>query len=275
MSGNLDRGLGIIELLAMHGGPLPLHTIADQLNIPRSGAHRLLAMLGELGYVRQHVEGGEYQLTLKLASIALIYLSASGVVDVAQPVLDRLASASGELVRLGVIDDSRLVFVTKAQGARSGLRYDPDMGKEAALFCTANGHAWLSCLSDEDAMMLVSRQGFGKKGEHGPNAPQTVAQVLKQLQQARKRGFGMVIEASSPGMSAIAAPVRHPVSGAPIGTVSIAGPSSRLTEARMLELAPTLLDAAQQLSVACLGSPSFTSNLKGAQDSPAKLKRRA
>lgn len=46
MSGNLDRGLAIIELLAMHGGPLPLHAIADRLNIPRSGTHRLLTMLG-------------------------------------------------------------------------------------------------------------------------------------------------------------------------------------------------------------------------------------
>lgn len=264
MSGNLDRGLAIVELLAMQGGPLPLHAIADRLNIPRSGAHRLLAMLGELGYVRQHAEQGEYQLTLKLASIALIYLSASGVVDVAQPVLDRLAGVSGELVRLGVIDEERLIFVTKSQGARSGLRYDPDMGKEPALFCTASGHAWLSCLSDEDAMMIVSRQGFGKKGEFGPNAPQTVAQVLKQLQAARKRGYGMVMESWEPGMSAMAAPIRHPSSGAPIGVVSIAGPSSRLTEARMLELAPTLLEAAEQLSVACLGSPSFASNLKRA-----------
>jgi len=79
MSGNLDRGLAIVELLAMQGGPLPLHAIADRLNIPRSGAHRLLAMLGELGYVRQHAEQGEYQLTLKLASIALVVLGVAGL----------------------------------------------------------------------------------------------------------------------------------------------------------------------------------------------------
>lgn len=211
--------------------------------------------------MRQHVEQGEYQLTLKLPSVALIYLSTSGVADVAQPLLDRLANMSGELVRLAMIDDGRLLFVAKAQGARSGLRYDPDMGKEPPLFCTANGHAWLSCLGDEDAMMIISRQGFGKKGEFGPNAPQTIAQVLEQLQAVRKRGFGMAVESSGPGMAAIAAPVRHPANRTPVGVVSIAGPSSRLTEAHMLELAPMLLDAAEQLSVACLGSPSFTNSL--------------
>lgn len=262
MSGNLDRALAIIELLAMHGGPLPLHALADQLHIPRSGTHRLLAMLADRGYVRQHTEQGEYQLTLKLASVALVYLSASGVLDVAQPVLDRLATVSSELARLGVIDGDRLVFVTKAQGARSGLRYDPDMGKEPALFCTANGYAWLSCLSDEEAMAILSRQGFGGKGDFGPNAPQTVPQVLRQLQAARQRGFGMAIESFAPGMAAIAAPIRHPHSGSPIGVVSIAGPSNRLTPARLRELSAPLLEAASQLSITCLGSPSFNRNLQ-------------
>jgi IclR family transcriptional regulator, negative regulator of allantoin and glyoxylate utilization operons len=89
-----------------------------------------------------------------------------------------------------------------------------------------------------------------------------VPQVLKQLQAARKRGFGMVTESFAPGMAAIAAPIRHPQSGAPIGVVSIAGPSSRLTEQRMIELSAPLLEAAAQLSITCLGSPSFNSNLK-------------
>lgn len=66
MAGSMERSLAILELLARNGGQLPLHVIADTLNMPRSGAHRLLAMLIEQGYVRQHAEKGEYQLSLKL-----------------------------------------------------------------------------------------------------------------------------------------------------------------------------------------------------------------
>jgi hypothetical protein len=58
------------------------------------------------------------------------------------------------------------------------------------------------------------------------------------------------------GMCAMAAPVLRRKE--PIGVISIAGPKSRLTPARMLELAPALLDAAAQL-----GSISNASNLFG------------
>src|SRR5206468_5638093 len=75
MAGNLERALSIIELLAKNGGRMPLATIADTLNIPRSGTHRLLAMLIDEGYVRQDEDHGEYMLALKLVSLALIYLS--------------------------------------------------------------------------------------------------------------------------------------------------------------------------------------------------------
>jgi len=61
---------------------------------------------------------------------------------------------------------------------QTGLRYDPDMGMDARLSCTASGHAWLMTLSDERAMELVSRQGFGKPSEYGPNAPTTLKALL-------------------------------------------------------------------------------------------------
>ena len=132
-----------------------------------------------------------------------------------------------------MIDGDRLTWLAKAQGARSGLRYDPDMGMEAHLSCTANGDAWPACLTDEQALTLAARQGFGKPGQFGPNAPRTVAALLKRLRLARERGYAMVTESSAPGTAAIAAVVRRAGSGDLAGVVSIAGPVVRLTEARM------------------------------------------
>ena len=80
-----------------------------------------------MGYVRQLPQRGDYALTTKMASMGLSFLSKSGVVDVSQPIINRLAQATGELVRLAIVDGERLPLVAKAQGARSGLLYDPDM----------------------------------------------------------------------------------------------------------------------------------------------------
>ncbi len=102
--------------------------------------------------MRQARNQGDYVLTIKLVSLGLGFLSASGIVDVAQPSLDRLAEESRELVRLAIVDGDELTFVAKAQGATRGLRYDPDMGLSVPLSCSAAGHAWLSTMSDEDAL---------------------------------------------------------------------------------------------------------------------------
>ncbi|AFQ50220.1 IclR family transcriptional regulator [Burkholderia cepacia] len=258
MAGNLERALAVLELLAKNGGRMPLATIADTLNIPRSGTHRLLSMLIDEGFVRQDEEHGEYMLALKLVSLALIYLSTSGVFDISQPVLDRLAESSGELARLGVVEGDHITFVGKAQGAKSGLRYDPDMGSQPPLHCTASGQAWLATLPDERAIELVSRQGgLSAKAQSVPRAPKTIQQFLKDLSGARARGYGMAIETYEVGMTSIAAAVRNPVTNEVVGIVSLAGPTSRLPESRLKELAPLLLAAASDMSAATLGSPWF------------------
>lgn len=241
----LDRGLALLERLCGQPEGMPLTALADELDIPRSACHRLLAELQRRGYVRQSRSQGDYMLTAKLASLGLGLLSSAGIVDIAEPLLERLAQASGELVRLSIVDDERLTWVAKAQGSREGLRYDPDMGMDARLSCTASGHAWLMTLSDERALELVSRQGFGQPKDYGPKAPTTIKALLGFLHAARTRGYAMIDEVFAPGMSALAVPVQR--RGQAIGVISIAGPRIRLTAARMHALAPALQAAAAEL----------------------------
>ena len=267
MSGVLERTLGVLELLAGQGAGLELAVIAERLNMPRSAAHRLLADLVRAGYVRQVRVHGDYQLTTKLVSLGLSFLSASGIVDVAQPLLDQLAEISGELVRLSVIDGERLTWVARAQGARQGLRYDPDMGSDARLSCSSSGLAWLSTLAQEEALTLVARQGVGQPGDYGPNAPATLQAVMDELAATRARGWAQAIDTYSAGLSAMAAPVRH-AGRPPLGVISVAGPTARFTPARMAALAPDLLSIAGQLAAASASSSFFQRSSLGASRRP-------
>ncbi|KWT97786.1 MULTISPECIES: IclR family transcriptional regulator [unclassified Variovorax] len=246
MSTAIDRCLGVLEHLTRYPEGVPLSSLSSELDIPLSACHRLLVDLQRHGYVRQARAQGDYVLTTKIASLGLGFLSSAGIVDIAEPLLERLAQSSGELVRLSIVDDDRLTWVAKAQGIRQvGLRYDPDMGMDARLSCTASGHAWLMTLSDERALELVSRQGFGLPDDYGPKAPTTVKALLGSLHAARVRGYAMIDEVFAPGMSAMAAPVVRRREA--IGVISIAGPRVRLSAARMHELAPGLLQAAAEL----------------------------
>lgn len=255
-TGTVDRTLRILETLAQAPEGVGLSGLAAELGLPRSACHRLLAELVRCGYVRQLREHGDYALTTKLPALGLSFLGGAGIVDIAQPIIDRLADGCGELVRLALVDGDRLTFVAKAQGARAGLRYDPDMGIDVRLSCSAGGHAWLMTLSEERATELVARQGFGSPKEYGPKAPTTFKALEKILEEGRRRGFSMMVEMYAPGMSAMAAPVLRRGQET-VGVITIAGPLVRLTPARMEALGEPLLDAARQLAMASATSPLF------------------
>lgn len=252
----IERALRLLESLTSDARGLPMQSLADQLDIPKSATHRTLAELIRLGYVRQDPQTSRYRLSTKLVALGFRYLASSGA-DIVQPILDRLALDTGELVRLGVIDGERQTWIAKSQGARSGLRYDPDMGRDAPLLYTASGHAWLASLEDAEALALVERQGIDDPAPFGPNAPRSPAELLARLALARQQGYAWVADSASVGTSAVAAVVRHPQENRVIGVLSVAGPTARLPVARLHELAPQLLAAAQELSAASLASELF------------------
>lgn len=248
MSGALEKSLAILEYLIAYPDGAALAKISTDLNMLRSGCHRTLHELIGYGYVRQMPQKGDYALTTKMASMGLSFLSRSGVVDIAQPVINRLAATTEELVRLAIVDGDRLTLVAKAQGAKSGLLYDPDMGINLRLSCSAAGHAWLMTLPEDEAIERVSRQGMGNPRQFGPNAPTTVKGLLTLLRAAAKRGYSLIQDVYAPGMSAMAAPVRRQGEQA-TGVVVIAGPSARLSSKRMAAFGPDLVAAADELAM--------------------------
>jgi DNA-binding IclR family transcriptional regulator len=178
------------------------------------------------------------------------FLAGTNLSEICQPILDRLAIRTGELARMAVVDQNGLTWVAKAQGAKSGLRYDPDMGRDVVLHATATGKAWLATLPLEDALSVVQARGLSVPERFGPKVVRTLAALKRELEATRKRGFGIAEEEGEPGTAAIAAVIRgsSAASSPVVGTVSIAGPVTRLTAERREQFAKDVLAAAQELS---------------------------
>jgi DNA-binding IclR family transcriptional regulator len=246
----VDRCLSLLETLASSPQGLALGTLAERLELPKSAAHRLLRSLAARGYVQQDPVSQDYLLSLKVALLGFRYLDARYLPDIAQTALDRLAQAAGEYCRMALVDGEALAWVARAQGATQGLRYDPPMGREVVLHATATGKAWLATLPEEVALRIVCARGFATPEGFGARAVKNVDELRRHLDDTRKRGYALAVEEGEPGIVAIAASFRaFEGEGAPAaGTVSIAGPRVRLTDARALELAPLLLRTTREIT---------------------------
>ncbi len=245
-----ERCLGIIELLADGAREMPLGEIAERLALPKSGAHRLLATLVDLGWAEQDRGTGFYRLTMRLPVLGQRFYVATGVPHICQPLLDRLARECREFARLAVVDGDSLVWIAHAQGATGGLVYQPaETTGTVPLFVTASGKAWLATLGTEEAVRSVLRNGgFEQADRYGPNAIRSIEALLRDLRTTARRGYGLALNEAEPGVTAVAATVRSGPDGAAVGTVSIAGPTVRITEGRVRELAPLVMQCASELS---------------------------
>ena len=246
VKGLLERCVEVVEFLSTAGAPTRLSDVALALDLPKSAAHRLLQELRELGWVEQDGAEGPYRLTLRFGLLGNRVLQASGLSDLTQPLLERLAARTRELVRLTVATGDGLVWLGSAQGALPGLVYQPAMDGTLVLHATANGKAFLATLGDAAALKLARRAGFGTLRPTTRTLHDTAA-LMADLARVRKRGYALAEQEAELGVTAVAVAVQGTDGGA-LGSVSVAGPSLRLPAARVPELAGALGETAALLA---------------------------
>ena len=246
MSAELERGLLTVELLSRARSGMTFTEIATELDTAKGPTHRLLAELTRLGYVRLD-DVGRYHLTLRPVSQALSYLERIPVVELARPLLDRLATASGELARLNLVDGPDLVRVAKAQGRQYGLRYDPEHGGTVPLACAASGYVLLSGLTDEEAITRLEADGFAAPGEYGAGAPRNADEALTLLHTAREQGYLYLPDIYEDRIATLAYPIRSAAAGHIIGVLTISGPSFRFTPDVGTDAVPLMAEVAEEL----------------------------
>ncbi len=258
MSSALEKSFTILELLARAPDGLAISQISQNVGIAISVVHRTLKELERLGYVRQDAAQSRYGLSIRLAALGLSYMAQTGFNDLVDPILERLAHQSGELVRLSFLEGNRLTWIAVAQGARHGLRYDPgqEQGVVVHFANTAAGWAYLATLEDDAITELVTSQGVAPPTP-AMNSPTSLQQVLENVYATRDRGFAIASNTYIDGMTAIAIPIYKAGTKVSIGCVSVGGPVIRMTEDRIQHHVSFLRSASDDLSLAANGSRLF------------------
>jgi DNA-binding IclR family transcriptional regulator len=145
------------------------------------------------------------------------------------------------------VTNGTLRWLAKAQGSNSNLIVDSASGVEAVPHATASGKAWLSTLPTDELERLVTTNGLTAQTDRTTT---DIGVLLAELERVRNTGYATVSEEMDVGISAIAAPIVPSESqdSRAVGTVSVAGPSARLTQDVLEEFAPALRDTASELA---------------------------
>lgn len=233
----------ILEELAKHDGSMKLTNLARALEMPTSTVYRLLSSLMDLGYVNQNAETGEYTLGLKLLSLSSVVLRQMNLRKIAYPYLEKLQQMTDETANLVVLDSDEVMYVEKVE-SRQPVRTFSMIGRRAPVHATGAGKVLLADMRSDEVLAILRRKGMKSYTKHTIT---DYKDFTAELNQVRVQGFAFDKEECELGVVCIAAPVRNH-EGRTVASVSISGPSSRLTPAAAQEMVGTVVGVGRELS---------------------------
>ena len=239
----LERVFHILDALAEASSELALSELSHKLRLHRSTVHRLLVVLEGKRYVEKNPVSGRYRLGSKLLELGTKVAAGLELPAIARPFLEQLVQETGETAHMGVLRQGEVLSITNVESSRT-LHTPGTVGRRTPAHCSSLGKSLLAFLPDSELRGLIEARGLNAYTVNTITRPEG---LKAELQHVRERGYAVDEEEYEEGLKCIGAPVRD-YSGEVIAAISIAGPASRLGEARMPALADSVVKAAVGLS---------------------------
>lgn len=245
---NLRNACRVLKVLARHEGSLTMSELADQLDIPRTTALRILRTFEVEGFVQR--DQAQYRLGSGMIHVGLKALAGVNIRTIAVPVLKDLAEQTGETAHLAVLADDRSLILEVCDSPHP-LHIASRPGSLAWLHASATGKVLMAHrLKGRIAEVFQD----GPPPQLTPRTMTGVEEMEAEVERTLERGFGLDNEEYFEGARCLAAPVRNARQEV-IAAVGITGATTRFTMDRLDEFAGYVKDAAQRISEQ-LGSAS-------------------
>ena len=143
----LEKGLAVLELLAEARAPMSLNAISRQLHRSVSELFRMIQVLEFRGYLELSKSGDGYVLGNKLFALGMARPPTKDLLDVALPVMHRLAGHIGQSCHLAVASGDQMVIVARVE-APGDLGFSVRVGYRRALLVSTSGLVLYAFQSD-------------------------------------------------------------------------------------------------------------------------------
>jgi len=240
---SLTRGLSVLEALAKSGTGLTLTDLAQRVQLPPSTTHRFLSTLARMGYVYQAGDLGLWYVGLQAFTVGTTFLANRDFVAQSHAAMHRLMEQAGETANLAILDGTEAVFVAQVQ-CHEMMRTLVKLGSRVPLHASGVGKALFAALSDEQIDAILKVKGLPRITDNTIVAAETMWAALRVI---RQRGYSFDDEEHARSTRCVGAAI-YDEHAEPLGAISVAGPSARLSDARVRHLGPVVAHIAEELT---------------------------
>jgi DNA-binding IclR family transcriptional regulator len=220
--------------------------VANELDIHKSTAYRLLTTLRDRGLVEQDAATEKYRLGFGLVLLASSVRADLDILRCARPVCESLSARTGETVTITVLEGDDAVIIHQSVSQASALSVDWT-GHHTPLHATAAGKLFLVDMPEDQRLRILD----GRLERFAENTIVEPPMLEATLREIGAQGYSYTVEELEAGLNAVGASIRD-VEGAVVGTVSVSGPAFRLPPDDIPTVGELVKDAAAEIS-RCLG----------------------
>jgi IclR family transcriptional regulator, pca regulon regulatory protein len=240
----LAKGLRILSLFTEQRPTWRISDIVTAAGIPMPTVYRIVMTMTAEGYL-EHLPDGDYRPGVRVLTLGSASLHSLDLVELARPRLRELATATGETVNLCVLNADRVLYLVRIRNSDL-VTANIQVGSTLPAVHTSIGKLLLSYLDDTDLRARITADSFG--GNHGPNAKESLDELLAELPATRAQGWATQDEELAFGLRSVAAPVRD-ATGRVVAGANIAVQARDWSAQRIVrELRPLIVQAGQGIS---------------------------
>lgn len=244
----LDRALELLKHLAAQNGGITLTNLALTADSAPSSVHRTLITLQKHGFADFDESKQTWAIGLESFRVGSAYLARTSLVKIATEILHDLSAATGETANLAIGDNGDVVFLSQVE-THHAIRAFFQPGTRGYMHASGIGKALLSHYSHEQIEHVLNEKGL-PVFTHKTIA--TRKALYDDLKMAKDQSWAFDDEEHYDGMRCIGSAI-FDSHGKPVAGVSISGPSVRLTNEKVAELAIHVRDAAAEVTRAIGG----------------------
>jgi len=239
----LDRTLELLRILGERDGEYGLAELCAELKLHKSTVHRLIMVLEHHRLIERSPSTGGYQLGLRLFELGSKAMSVLDLREHSRRFLARILDETQETVHFCLFDQGEILYVEKLEPRRS-VRLASRVGRRVPAYCTSVGKAMLAQLPEPEVEAILRQARLKRLTKNTITKPQALKAELSKI---RTRGYAIDDEENEQGVRCVGAVVWDHT-GRPRAAISVSGPSFRMTQAKMSQIAKVVVRSATALS---------------------------
>jgi IclR family KDG regulon transcriptional repressor len=238
----IEKTIKLLGVFLEHGIVLSLDDMSRLTGMNKTTVRRIAVALVKGGFLKQPEKRGKYSLGMRFLDFSNAIKGNNQLVDVAAPHLFRLSQEVDETVALALWDGESAVICQNIH-PNHPLKVISNEGKILGLHYTSLGKAILACLTESELRRLFA----GGLSKSTPNSITDFDDLKKHLLIVRQQGVAIDDEEYALGVRGVGAAFKDE-NNSVLGSITILGPSVRLSRERLRECASSVKDCAFRIS---------------------------